>query len=94
VRLSTGEVFDRVSFLDGDQAADVALVKVPGFRLRAAEVTESIPDIGTKVIALGSPLGLDHTVSEGIISALRVHDGRQVVQTTAPIERVKRGPAA
>ena len=41
--------------------------------------------VGQKVFALGNPLGLEGTFSEGMISALRGPDGKDpLIQTTAP----------
>jgi hypothetical protein len=41
--------------------------------------------VGDRVVAIGAPLGLESTVSEGIVSALRNAGGTQIVQTTASI---------
>ena len=41
--------------------------------------------VGEKVYAVGSPSGLENTLSEGIISGLRHQDGQNYVQTSAPI---------
>jgi hypothetical protein len=41
--------------------------------------------VGDRVVAIGAPLGLESTVSEGIVSALRNAGGTQIIQTTASI---------
>ncbi len=41
--------------------------------------------VGQKVYAIGSPYGLENTLSEGIVSALREVPGGTVIQTSAPI---------
>ena len=54
-----------------DEFTDLALVKVDGANLPAAKFgTSSHLRPGDWAIAIGSPLGLDHTVTLGIISAL------------------------
>ncbi len=40
---------------------------------------------GQKVYSIGSPMGLRHTVTGGIISGYREHKGRKFIQTDAPI---------
>jgi len=85
VVLADHERFSRVSVLDADSAIDIALLKVPGYGLPAVPVRASIPSVGEKVIAIGSPFGLSQTVSEGIVSASRIRNGRELVQITAPI---------
>jgi S1-C subfamily serine protease len=40
---------------------------------------------GQKVYSIGSPMGLRHTVTAGIISGYREHKGRKFIQTDAPI---------
>ena len=42
-------------------------------------------DVGTDVVAVGSPLGLQGTVTRGIVSAIRQVDGVKLVQTDASI---------
>jgi hypothetical protein len=85
LRFPTGEQFDWVRFLGGDSLADVVLLKFPGYELPILPISTNIPDPGEKVVVLGSPLGLSETVSEGIVSAVRVLDGRQLIQISAPI---------
>jgi S1-C subfamily serine protease len=49
--------------------------------------TERSPQIqvGDHVVAIGAPLGLENTVSEGIVSAVRNAGGTRIFQTTASI---------
>jgi hypothetical protein len=41
--------------------------------------------VGERVLAIGSPLGLEGTLSEGVVSQLRELDGMPLIQTTAQI---------
>lgn len=41
--------------------------------------------IGQKVYTIGNPVGLECSISEGIISGLRVYNNKSFIQTTAPI---------
>ncbi|MBU0481086.1 MAG: trypsin-like peptidase domain-containing protein [Proteobacteria bacterium] len=40
---------------------------------------------GEKVYTIGNPSGLNHTVTSGIISGYRRHNGKTMIQTDAPI---------
>ncbi|HEX5072548.1 MAG TPA: serine protease, partial [Gemmatimonadaceae bacterium] len=85
VVLANEERYQRVEALDGDEAADLAVIKVPGFGLPTLTPTSVLPSPGERVVAIGSPLGLSRSVSEGVVSAVRLDDGRQLLQITAPI---------
>jgi hypothetical protein len=50
-------------------------------------------EVGEQVIAVGSPLGLEATVSPGFISAVRELNGLKLLQTTAPISEGNSGGA-
>ncbi|MFW6089342.1 MAG: S1C family serine protease [Gemmatimonadota bacterium] len=86
VRLSSGDVYDRVSVLAVDERRDLAVLKVSGFGLPTLHLGNSDSvRIGTDVIAIGSPLGLENTVSTGIVSGRRTEPkGFQLLQITAP----------
>ncbi len=53
-----------------DRDSDLALISVPGKDFEYLEFADGPePPIGTWVLAVGNPLGFDHTVTFGIISA-------------------------
>lgn len=85
VRLSSGERFDQVWVVEADEHADVAIIKVPAVRLPVVSISSVLPAVGSRVVVIGSPLGLSSTVSDGIISALRQRGGRVLIQISAPI---------
>ncbi|MBO9596207.1 MAG: serine protease, partial [Cohnella sp.] len=51
----------------------------------------AIPAIGEKVYAIGSPQGLENTLSEGIVSSIRTYDGMTYIQHTADIDHGSSG---
>jgi len=83
--------YDNVRIVASSSELDLALLKIeaeaagPFDIVTLSAVDESLRE-GQTVFAIGSPLGLDRTVSEGIISvANRVIGGRLYLQTTTQI---------
>jgi S1-C subfamily serine protease len=65
---------------------DLALLKVsvtPQIALRLG--SSSSVSVGTDVVAIGNPLGLQGTVTKGIVSAIRKFDGMTFLQIDAAI---------
>src|SRR5207302_348192 len=48
-------------------------------------VARELPSVGAHAVVIGAPEGLTNTVSDGIISAVRILDGQRLLQLTAPI---------
>ena len=86
VRLSNGDVYDDITVSAVDQRRDLALIRIRGFGLPSAPFGDSeLVRPGDSVILIGAPKGLEQTVSNGIVSALRDSgDGYRFIQTTAP----------
>jgi putative serine protease PepD len=71
-----------------DERSDVAVVKIDRTGLKAAPLALGKPaQVGQLAVAIGSPFGLNETVTAGIVSATDrvLDDGREVLQTDAPI---------
>jgi S1-C subfamily serine protease len=57
--------------LGADTGTDIAVVKVSGLDVPAASLaTDTKPAVGQIAVAVGSPYGLDQTVTSGIVSAV------------------------
>ncbi len=99
VRLSDGRRVDgRV--LGTDPHTDIAVIDAEADDLQAATLAVDVPlEVGQTAIAIGSPFGLDSTVTAGIVSAvgrtLQTQNGGAVstVQTDAPINPGNSGGA-
>jgi S1-C subfamily serine protease len=90
VTLNDGSVY-KGKVVGRDKFTDLALVKIPAKGLPGAELgsSESLRP-GDWAIAIGSPLGLDHTVTMGIISAIGrslgdLNNNVELIQTDAAI---------
>jgi Trypsin-like peptidase domain len=91
-KLSNGAFFPIKGVLASDPEKDLAIVKVEGKNLVFLSITN--PDrlqVGDHVVAIGSPLGLEGTVSDGIVSALRDVGTKKWIQTTAPVSHGNSG---
>lgn len=86
VKLNNGAFFPVDGIIADDPEHDLALLHVPGKNLPylSLEDSDSLA-VGQHVLAIGSPLGLENSVSDGIVSGFRkFEDGKNWIQTTAP----------
>jgi tetratricopeptide (TPR) repeat protein len=73
-----------VTRLDPDH--DLCQLKAAGLSARPVPIRSSDTlAVGERVFAIGSPEGLELTLSEGLISGLREYQNSHLIQTTAPI---------
>ncbi|MFO0892844.1 MAG: trypsin-like peptidase domain-containing protein, partial [Isosphaeraceae bacterium] len=90
VRLSAGDEIP-ARLVGADPKTDLAVLQVrASLKAEAAWGDSDQIDIGDWVLAIGSPLGFDHSVTAGIVSAterndLRIADYESFIQTDAAI---------
>jgi S1-C subfamily serine protease len=98
VRMADGSVVDG-EVLGTDPLTDVAVVKVPADSVLGVAVLGVGQEVrvGQLAVAVGSPFGLDQTVTSGIVSAVGRPFGEEIlvgmIQTDAPINSGNSGGA-
>lgn len=99
VSLDDGSRHD-ATVLGADDGTDIAVVQIDGAQgLTVASLATDPPKVGQMAVALGSPFGLDGTVTQGIVSAVdRPVDNQSgsavnMIQTDAPINPGNSGGA-
>ncbi|MFZ5657417.1 MAG: Do family serine endopeptidase [Pseudomonadota bacterium] len=94
VRLSDRREF-QARLVGSDEQSDVALLKIEGRGLPALRTATQPVKPGQWVVAIGSPFGLEHSVTAGIVSAVGRATGTQqyvpFIQTDVAINRGNSG---
>jgi S1-C subfamily serine protease len=94
IRFKGGAQFKEVWVLMVDAPADLALLRVDLSQPSEGEAVDIEPvtlgdseaiTVGKRAISIGNPLGLEHTLTTGIVSARRNYRGRQWIQMSTPI---------
>jgi hypothetical protein len=94
IKTVSGKVYEVKGVVGEDKDSDLIQLKtnVPKGAAKPLRFSPSSPQAGQRVIVIGNPLGLEQTVSDGIISAIRETSrfGR-IIQITAPISQGSSG---
>jgi cytochrome c-type biogenesis protein CcmH/NrfG len=88
VKTFDGKVYPVKLILAEKQDVDLikVLVDIPEKTTKFVQVTNTVPEVAERVLVVGSPMGLDQTVSEGIVSAVRdIPTIGKIFQISAPI---------
>jgi len=94
IKTLDGREYPIVAVLAKNQQVDLvkARVNIPRDQVTLLPLAEQEPVLADRIVVIGSPLGLDQTVSEGIISAVRDAPAfGKVFQLTAPISQGSSG---
>lgn len=91
---SSGEQRSVIGIYDHSASEDWAVIKVEGSGYTPLPLNTSAVTGGAKVYAIGSPLGLQNSITEGIISnPARYDEGIEYIQTSAAISSGSSGGA-
>ncbi len=88
VKTIKGNVYPIKKVLADDKESDIVHVStgLSQSEIFPIDIASTFPDVGEKVIVIGSPLGLEQTVTDGIVSAIREIEGfGKIIQISAPI---------
>lgn len=93
VRFNNGRTYGNVKLLEFDPVKDLAIIKVNASGLNPVKLGNSDSlQIGQRIVTIGNPLGLEHTVSDGLISSIRdVKEGHKVLQISVPLSNGSSG---
>lgn len=94
IMTTNGNVYNVQGVYDYDESRDIALLKIGGQGFSYLPMNTNAVKNGMTVYAIGSPQGLDNTISNGLVSnANRVINGKTFIQTSAPISNGSSGGA-
>jgi tetratricopeptide (TPR) repeat protein len=94
VRTAAGRSYPVAAVLAEDREADLVKLQVdiPPGEVAWIPLDDRLPEIAEQVVVVGSPMGLEQTVSEGIISSVReIPPVGTVFQMSAPISQGSSG---
>lgn len=95
IRFHNGALFDTADLLVDSPAIDLALLAIDiehpadaGPQVGASALALGDSDtvvVGERAISIGNPLGLEHTLTDGLVSARRMYEGRAWIQMSVPV---------
>jgi tetratricopeptide (TPR) repeat protein len=88
VKTSSGKEYPVEGIIAKNADADIVklVVKIPDANTPFLNLSEIVPSEGQDIVVIGNPLGLESTVSAGIVSAVRdIPAFGKILQITAPI---------
>ncbi len=88
VHSSAGSIYPVKGVLAVDAEGDIAILKVevPANQVRPLPLDRTSPQEGESVVVIGNPFGLEGSVTNGIVSAVRdIPTFGRIIQITAPI---------
>jgi len=92
VKLKDGKIYPVDSIIYYNVNKDICILKIKAQNLPLVSLGDSNTSrVGEKVYVIGSPLGLEYTFSDGMVSAIRDLIGLKWLQITAPVSNGNSG---
>lgn len=89
---STGRLIGATQYAEAlSNTVDVAILPRVQTDQPGLALAQGDPRVGTAIIAIGAPEGLQNTVSNGIVSAVRMVDTQRLIQISAAISEGSSG---
>jgi len=88
VRTLNGKIYPIKLVVADNKSVDLVkvLVDIPRKEIKSIKLSKNLPSIAEQILVVGSPMGLEQTVSEGIISSIReIPKVGNFFQISAPI---------
>jgi len=87
VRTAEGRCYPVRGVVAADPDWDLVAAAVASFPegIAGLNISRAVPEVGERVAVVGSPLGLEHTLSDGVVSAIRRTSGGHYLQISAPV---------
>jgi S1-C subfamily serine protease len=86
VKMENGAYYEVKQVSIASTRFDLAILQVRGKEMPFLKFeTSGLPEVGTRIAVIGSPISLEGTLSDGIVSAIRTEDQGTWIQITAPI---------
>lgn len=88
IHSSNGNVYPVKGVIAVDAEGDIAVLRIdaPAILIRPLPLDKTSPQEGESVVVIGNPLGLEGSVTNGIVSAVRdIPTFGRIIQITAPI---------
>lgn len=87
IKTAGGRVYSIYRIVSEDEFNDLVVLATgaPASEAVPLRISSFQPERGERVVVIGSPFGLEQSVSDGIVSAYRDMNNRKVLQITAPI---------
>jgi S1-C subfamily serine protease len=88
IKTVSGSIYKINEIIAEDASGDlvIAATDAPAFESQPVNLSPQLPEVGEKIIVIGNPLGLEQTLTDGIVSSIRTNQlGVNYIQVTAPV---------
>jgi len=87
VKTAAGRCYPITGVVAADQDWDLVMAEIgcPRHAASSLKISDAMPEVGEQVAVVGSPLGLEQTLSIGVVAARRRVSGGTYLQISAPV---------